>query len=263
MTEDLNRRWWDERVPLHVGSDLYDVEEFKAGRDSLRPFELEELGNVTGKSLVHLQCHFGLDTLSWARRGATVTGLDFSEPAVEAARTLAAETGTAANFVAADVYDAPQALYGRTFDVVYTGLGALNWLPDLRRWAAVVASLTEPGDVLYLVEFHPLTWIYGDHDLAIEHDYFDTEPFTFEDAGSYADEAAQTTNNTTVEWQHTLASILTAVLDAGFTIELYHEHDYTLFPRWPILQERAAKEFVFPDGTPRLPLMFSLRARRT
>lgn len=262
MTE-LNRRWWDERVPLHVGSDLYDVEEFKAGRDSLRPFELEELRDVTGKSLVHLQCHFGLDTISWARRGARVTGLDFSEPAVEAARQLAAETGVDADFVAADVYDASQALHGRTYDIVYTGLGALNWLPDLRRWAEVVAALTEPGDVLYLVEFHPLTWIYADDDLTIEHDYFNTEPFTFEETGSYAAPEAATTNNETVEWQHTLASILTAVLDAGFAIELFREHDYTAFPRWPLLQERAANEFVFPAGTPRLPLMFSLRARRT
>jgi hypothetical protein len=138
---ELNRRWWDERVPIHTASEFYDVEAFKAGGSTLRPFELEEVGDVAGKRLLHLQCHFGLDTLSWARRGASVVGLDFSEPAVEAANRLAWETGLDGTFVAADLHDAEAALGSQRFDIVYTGLGALNWLPDLRRWAEVVGSL--------------------------------------------------------------------------------------------------------------------------
>lgn len=134
----------------------------------------------------HLQCHFGLDTLSWARHGASVTGLDFSGPAVEAARRIAAEVGLAAEFVQADLYDAPQALRGHRFDIVYTGLGALNWLPDVRRWAAVVASLLQPGGFLYLSEFHPFVHVFGEHDFTIEYDYFHGR-LEFDEPGTYAD----------------------------------------------------------------------------
>lgn len=257
---DLNRRWWDERVPLHVASEFYDVEGFKAGGSTLRPFELEDVGDVAGRSLVHLQCHFGLDTLSWARRGARVTGLDFSTPAVEAARSLAADTGLDAEFVVASLYDAPAALGGRRFDIVYTGLGALNWLPDIRRWAQVVAELVEPDGLLYLSEFHPFTWVFGDDDLSIEHDYFQRESFVFEDPGTYADVEARTAHNRTEEWQHPLGNVVSAVIEAGLEVELLHEHDYTLFPRWPFLEERAGV-YRHPEGRPRLPLMYSLRAR--
>jgi SAM-dependent methyltransferase len=257
---DLNRAWWDERVPLHVSSDFYDVEGFKAGASTLRPFELEELGDVSGRSLVHLQCHFGLDTLSWARLGARVTGLDFSTPAVEAARAVAAETGLEAEFVAASVYDASAALDERRFDIVYTGLGALNWLSDIERWAAVVADLVARGGCLYLSEFHPIADVFGDDDLTIEHDYFQTEPFNFDDPGTYADLEARTEHNRTEEWQHPLGDVVSAVIDAGLTIELLHEHDYTLFPRWPFL-EQDGDSYRMPAGQPRLPLMYSLRAR--
>jgi SAM-dependent methyltransferase len=257
---DLNRAWWDERVPLHVASDFYDVEGFKGGANTLRPFELEEVGDVSGRSLVHLQCHFGLDTLSWARRGAKVTGLDFSTPAVEAARSVAADTGLDAEFVAASVYDAPAALGGRRFDVVYTGLGALNWLPGIQRWAEVVAQLVAPGGFLYLSEFHPIAAVFADEDLTVEHDYFQTEPFAFDDPGTYADLEARTEHNRTEEWEHTLGDVVSAVIEAGLTLELLHEHDYTLFPRWPFVEKDGAA-FRFPAGRPRLPLMYSLRAR--
>jgi 2-polyprenyl-3-methyl-5-hydroxy-6-metoxy-1,4-benzoquinol methylase len=257
---DLNRAWWDERVPLHVTSDFYDVEGFKAGGNTLRPFELEELGDVSGRSLVHLQCHFGLDTLSWARLGARVTGLDFSNPAVEAARAVAAETGLDAEFVTASVYDAPAALDERRFDIVYTGLGALNWLSDIERWAAVVADLVAPGGCLYLSEFHPIADIFGDDNLTIEHDYFQTEPLTFDDPGTYVDREAHTAHNRTEEWVHPLGEVVSAVIEAGLAIELLHEHDYTLFPRWPFLEQNG-DSYRMPGGQPRLPLMYSLRAR--
>jgi SAM-dependent methyltransferase len=257
---DLNRAWWDERVPLHVASDFYDVEGFKAGANTLRPFELEEVGDVSGRSLVHLQCHFGLDTLSWARLGARVTGLDFSSPAVEAARAVAADTGLDAEFVAASVYDAPAALDGRRFDLVYTGLGALNWLPDLRGWAEVVARLVAPGGLLYLSEFHPIADVFGDDDLTITHDYFQTDPLLFDDPGTYADLEAHTDHNRTEEWVHPLGDVVSAVIDAGLAVELLHEHDHTLFPRWPFL-EKDGDSYRFPAGRPRLPLMYSLRAR--
>jgi SAM-dependent methyltransferase len=253
---ELNRAWWDERVPLHVASDFYDVEGFKAGGDTLLGFADDELGDVRGRSLVHLQCHFGLDTLSWARRGAAVTGLDFSQPAIDAAAALAEELGLAAEFVCADVHDAPAALGGRRFEIVYTGLGALNWLPDIRRWATLVGELLKPGGALYLVEFHPFTWVFADDDLTVEYDYFQREPFVFDDPGTYADLKAVTSSNRTEEWQHPLGDVVTALIDAGLTLELLREHDFTAYQRWPFLVDGR-----MPKDRARLPLMYSLRAR--
>jgi SAM-dependent methyltransferase len=261
---ELNRRWWDERVPIHVGSEFYDVEGFKAGAQPLTPFALEEVGDVTGKRLVHLQCHFGLETLAWARRGASAVGLDFSAPAVEAANRLAAETGLDAGFVNADLYDAVAALDGERFDVVYTGLGALNWLPDLSRWADVVGSLLADGGFLYLAEFHPFTDVFADDDLTVEASYFhDPAGIRIEDdGGTYADLTASTANNATHEWSHPIAEVIEVVLGAGLRLELFHEHDYTLFPRWPHLVVEPGGIWRQPDGSPRLPLIYSLRARR-
>jgi SAM-dependent methyltransferase len=255
-------------VPIHTGSDFYDVEGFKAGGSSLRPFETEEMGPVDGKRLVHLQCHFGLDTLSWARQGASVVGVDFSQPASEAAQGLADELGLDARFVASDVYEAASALEGERFDIVYTGLGALNWLGDLGRWAGVVASLLAPGGLLYLAEFHPYAEVFGDDELTVERDYFqDVGGERFEGpAGTYADLEAKTVNNATHEWTHPISQVLTAVLDAGLRIETFHEHDYTLFQAWPMLERHADERGVgdvyrWPAGHPRLPLIYSLRAR--
>jgi SAM-dependent methyltransferase len=256
-----NRAMWDERVPIHVGSDFYDVEGFLAGTTTLRPFELEELGDVAGRTLVHPQCHFGLDTLSWSRRGARVTGLDFSAPAVDAARDVAARAGLDAEFVQADVYDAVQALGGRRFDVVYTGLGAINWLPDIERWASVMASLAAPGGFLYLAEFHPFSHVFGDDDLTVEYSYFHDEPFDFPSSGAYADPTARTVHNRTFEWNHGIGAVVSALIGAGFELEFLHEHDSTLFARWPFLRgERGA--FRMPEGLPSLPLLYSLRAVR-
>ena len=226
------------------------------------------MGDVSGKRLVHLQCHFGLDTLSWARLGASVVGLDFSVPGVDAANALAADTGLDGRFVTADVYEAADALEGERFDIVYTGLGALNWLPDLGRWASVVASLLVRGGFLYLAEFHPITWVFADDDLSVAADYFhEPEGSRFDDPGTYADLEAETRHNVTREWNHPISDVIGAVLGAGLRLEVFNEHDYTHFPRWPQLEvDRDAREvgdvYRPPAGFPRLPLIYSLRARR-
>lgn len=262
---ELNQAWWDERAPIHVGSEFYDLQGFLAepAMTTLRPFEVDEVGDVAGRTLVHPQCHFGLDTMSWARRGATATGIDFSAPAVAAANDAARTAGLAADFVAGNVYDAVDLVGGRTFDVVYTGFGAINWLPDIRRWAQVMAALAAPGGLFYLAEFHPLHSVLGDEDLTVTYPYFhDTdEPLTWDEDGTYADLEAETTHNRTVEWHHGLGAVVTALIEAGLRIELLHEFDHTLFPRWPFLEQRG-REYHLPEGTPSIPLMYSLWARR-
>ncbi|MBB4931696.1 SAM-dependent methyltransferase [Lipingzhangella halophila] len=261
MTEN-NRRHWDERVPINTASSFYDLDGFRAGDGDLDRFQITELGDVTGLDLAHLQCHIGLDTLSWARRGARVSGLDFSAPAIRTASDLAAEIGLdhRARFVAADVYDAAEELGSGAFDVVYTGNGALMWLFDIDRWARTVADLLRPGGRLYLAEFHPLTDVLDDdRGATVVRDYFSRDARTYDSPGSYADWEAETTHNTVTEWHHTLGDVISAVAGAGLRVEFVHEHGTIPFQRYGALVADGAR-FVYPDRSARLPLMYSLAA---
>jgi len=227
---------WDESVALHVASDLYDVAGFRVGRSSLSALELEELGPLVheGTTLLHLQCHFGLDTLSWARRGAVVTGADFSGEGIAAARALAAEVGLSAraSFVRSDIEHLPEALQG-TFDVVYTSWGALIWLGDLERWADVVAHFLRPGGSFYIAEFHPYAYLLADDAtpdaLRVGYPYFQYgTPLRFDDEGDYADPTATQRNTVTYEWNHGFAEILVPLLRRGLRLEFLHELPYTI-----------------------------------
>lgn len=255
-----NRASWNERVPIHVASDFYDVEGFKAGRSTLRAYEIADVGPVRGKDLVHLQCHFGLDTLSWAKRGARVVGVDFSAPAVEAARHLAAEMRVRAEFVVANVYDAPAALR-RRFDIVYTGRGALCWLPDVGPWAKVVARLLRPGGVFYLTEFHPAEWMFAEDSLAVKYDYFTSGPGLAQtQSGSYAEPRAATTHDETIQWNHTIGEVITSLIAAGLEIQFVRERPTTDYRRWPFLLPTGDRGWRVPEGMPSLPLMYVVRA---
>ncbi|MFE4358180.1 class I SAM-dependent methyltransferase [Kitasatospora sp. NPDC056800] len=243
-----NRANWDERVPVHAAGPFYDLPGFVAGRDTLQDYEPAEVGDVTGRALLHLQCHLGLDTLSWARRGAVVTGLDFSAPAVAAATDLAARIGAAdARFVTSDVYAAAEALDGRTYDIVYTGFGALCWLPDLTRWARTIASLITPGGFLYLAEYHPVADVLADDGRGFAEDYFERTPIVVDYPGTYADPDARLDSTVTVQWQHGLGEVVTALADAGLRLDFLHEH--------------AHAHFRVPAGAP-APQTYSLRATR-
>ncbi len=257
-----NRARWNEAVPHHAASELYDLAGFRAGRDDLRPFELTELGPVADLDLVHLQCHLGTDTLSWARHGAHVVGVDFAPAAVDAAVQLAEDCGLTAEFVCADVYDTPTALGGRTFDIVYTGIGALGWLPDLTAWADVVARLLRPGGVLYLVEIHPIVvGVVGDG-RTIAQDIFEADYVCWDEpGGTYAAPDATFTNTVSYERAHALSDVISAVLDAELTIELFHEQSFTNAP-WPWAIRGDDGFYRLPEGWPKYPLTYSLRARR-
>jgi SAM-dependent methyltransferase len=258
---ELNRSNWDSRVPVHVASQFYDLDGFLAGRDTVGPVQAAEVGDVTGKRLVHLQCHVGLDTLSWARRGAVVSGLDFSGPALETARSLAASLGIAASFVESDVYDAVAAFEGATFDIVYTGIGALVWLPSVTRWASVVASLLAPGGFLYLIEGHPFVQVLSEESgsLAVAYDYFDASGAVEDYPYTYTDGPALTQTRS-VQFQHSLGSVISALAEAGLRIEFVHEFDFEAFQRFPSMEPGADGLYRLPAGRPRVPLMFSLRA---
>ncbi len=226
---------WDEAVGLHVGSELYDVEGFKAGRTSLSEIELAELGPLVGEGtkLLHLQCHFGLDTLSWARRGAVVTGVDFSGEGIRTARALADEVGLSARatFVRSDVETLPDRLSG-AFDVVFASWGALIWLDDLERWAEVIAHFLKPGGVLYLAEFHPYVFLLADDagpdSLRIGYPYFmHGVPQRFDEEGDYAVPDAKPKNTVTFEWLHGFAEIVDPLLRHGLRLDFLHELPYS------------------------------------
>jgi SAM-dependent methyltransferase len=264
-----NLEVWERWTEIHLGSEFYDVPSFVDGRNPirLRDYEIEEVGPVGGRSLLHLQCHFGLDTLSWARLGALATGVDFSPAAIAAARSLADQVGQGTTrFVESNVYSLPGKLDGQ-FDVVYTSRGVLGWLPDIRRWASVAAHFVKPGGILYLAEGHPISMVFDDEgvapgELRLRYPYWEhAEPLTFEVKGSYADRDAPTDGLREHGWDHSMGEIVTAVADAGLRIELLHEFD---FAEWDMGYTISAEDgkWRLPGEQGRLPLFFSLRARK-
>jgi SAM-dependent methyltransferase len=263
----LNRANWDERVAIHLAAPMYDLSDLRAGRGRLEAIEEAELGDVSGQRIAHLQCHFGADTLRLAQKGAAVVGLDFSAPAIATARRLAAELGLPARFVCADVYDAEAAIPApHGFDLVFVSWGALCWLPDVARWAQVVASLLRPGGRLYLAEGHPSAWVFDDD--AGEGGrpgwfapYFERGPLVLDDPRDYADPAARLANARTHQFQHTMADILNALSAAGLALEWLHEHDAVPWRMFACLEQGADRLWRFPDRA-WLPLSFSLSAVR-
>lgn len=262
---DANRKLWDTWTALHVDSEFYDVEGFRRGDRTLQKVDCEELGDVTGRRLLHLQCHFGLDTLSLARMGAEVTGTDLSPAAIEKARELATDCGLAARFVCCDLYDLPDHLDGG-FDIVYTSAGVLVWLPDLKRWAEIIAHYLRPGGTFYIREFHPFTGIFDNEgeggEPRIRYPYFhDPEPGRYEDTGSYADTDAPV-EVVSYEWEHPLDEVINELIRAGLRIEYLHEFPFTTYRAHPFLKQDADGLWRYPGLKRGLPLMFSLRARK-
>jgi SAM-dependent methyltransferase len=263
-----NRALWDEWADVNVRSEFYRVEQFKQGASKLRPYEVEEVGPVAGKSLLHLQCHFGLDTLSWAREGAVVTGTDFSPRALELARSLAGELGIPARFVESDLYELPSNLEGE-FDVVYTSRGVIGWLPDVERWGNVAAGFVKPGGFFYVTEVHPFLQVFedeGDVDFArpqLRYPYWShEEPLEFDVQGSYADRTAEIESKKEYGWNHSLGEIVSVLAEAGLRIEFLHEFRSLDWPS-PGLEEHEDGTFRLPgDLDGRLPLFFSLKASK-
>jgi len=272
---ELNRAHWDEATRFHLRGNVYGVEDFKAGNCRLHRLEREEVGDVAGRRLLHLQCHFGIDTLSWARRGAVVTGVDFSPEAVAAAGRLSAETGVPGRFICSDVYALDAALpEPGGFDIVFTSHGVLNWLPELGPWARTIAHFLAPGGFFYIVEAHPTARVFptaADLEKAGAFapcfSYFhDPKGIRWPPARDYADESTPHTIGEH-EWSHSLSDIVGSLLDAGLGLDFLHEFP---FCAWKVvagleLVERFGAShgyFAQPAGAPVLPLMFSLKASK-
>ena len=268
---DVNRANWDERAPAHAASADYNLAAFVADPGHLSDvvtFDRPLLGDVSGRRGVHLQCHIGTDTLSLARLGATMTGVDFSPRSLEQARLLSAQAGPAVDYVESDVYAAPEALGGGVFDLVYTGVGALCWLPDIRAWAGVVSALLRPGGRLFMREGHPALWALDDTRaddlLALRYPYFEqAEPLIFDDPGTYVATETEFAHNVTHEWNHGLGEIFTALTGAGMRVTGLVEHQSV---PWDALPGRmsllAGGEYQMTDRPERLPHSYTLQAVR-
>jgi SAM-dependent methyltransferase len=267
---EANRALWNAWTRINVQAKFYDVDAFAAGRGGdLDPIARAGPGDVRGKALLHLQCHFGMDTIRWANHGAVVTGVDFSEEAIAAARALAARMGVPATFVHSDVYELPSKLEGR-FDVVFTSHGVLNWLPDLERWAQVVACFLAPGGIFYVVDAHPVMNLFNDRltepDLRLLYPYFrGPEPIREEHAGCYAAPDAPITSVEHV-WLHKISDIIGSLIRAGLRIESFAEYPFLSWRFFPWMEQgadgwwRLPEDERLPQGRGSLPLMFSLKA---
>jgi SAM-dependent methyltransferase len=266
-----NRRVWDAWTKIHVDSAFYDVESFRSGERPIRirDYEREEVGDVTGKRLLHLQCHFGLDTMSWARLGAIVTGADFSPEAIAIARSLAGELGILATFVCSNVYDLPEAMdAGPVFDIVYTSGGVLGWLPDLEGWARVVEHFIKPGGTFYIAEGHPVTMALENErvepgELRLQYPYWThREPISLEVHGSYADRDAPTDGLIEHGWNHSLGEIVTALAQSRLRIDFLHEFPFSHWDLGFTVEDPGGRFRLPGDMDGRLPLAFSLKATK-
>lgn len=260
-----NQKRWEKLVSEHEKSEFYDLDGFKAGKDRLRSIELDELGDVNGKSLLHLQCHFGMDTLAWARRGAIVTGVDFSETAIELAHSLSEELGLPAQFYCTDIYKLPAVLRGE-FDIVFTSYGVLHGLPDLQSWGEIIARYLKPGGIFYIVEDHPFFRVFRakpEGEFKAERSYFfSEEPQRIESKGSYAtgDEGSA---GVQYVWDHSLGEVINSLINAGLQIKFLHEFPYAARAKFPFMEQGEDGWWRLPanrHGT--IPFLFSLQARK-
>ena len=255
---DTNRETWNKKVIIHAASEFYGLEKFKKGKCSLKKFELEALTSVSGKSLLHLQCHFGQDTLSWCRMGAQCTGVDISDKAIELARELNKELNLDAKFVCCNVLDTSDYI-SETFDIVFTSYGTIGWLPDLKPWAKMIFERLKPGGIFYMVEFHPIAWMF-DYTVAppqLKYGYQQREVIYEEYEGTYADKNSKMLSKE-YSWNHSLSEVVNALISAGLRIEYLNEHEQCPYDIFPGLVKNIQGLYEIPNGL--YPLIYELKA---
>ena len=254
---EINKESWNNRTDVHVNSDFYDLDGFMKGKSSLNSIELELLGDVSGKSILHLQCHFGQDTLSLSRMGAKVTGIDLSDKAIKVAEELTEKLNTHAEFICCDLYDLPNHL-NKKFDIVFTSYGTIGWLPDLDKWAAVVSQFLKPEGTFVFAEFHPVVWMFDDAFEKIEYNYFKSEAIeTLE--GSYTESRADAEQQF-ITWNHSLSEVLNSLLKQGLQINSFNEYDYSPYNCFQNTIEFEPNKFRIEHLGNNIPMVYSLTA---
>jgi SAM-dependent methyltransferase len=257
---EINRESWNKKTEIHIKSDFYEHEAFLKGKSSLNSIELDLLGDIKGKSILHLQCHFGQDTISLSRLGATVTGVDLSNIAIEQAKQIAEETQANAEFICCDIYDLPNHL-NKQFDIVFTSYGTIGWLPDLNKWAAIVAQFLKPDGKFVFVEFHPVVWMF-DYDFEkIGYNYFNTGAIVETESGTYADKKADI-HRQTVSWNHSLSEVINSLIKNGLEIQSFDEFDYSPYNCFNNTLEIEVKKFRIKHLDNKIPMLFAIAATK-
>ena len=257
---EINKETWNTKTEIHYESDFYDKHAFAKARNSLNSYELNALGDATGKSLLHLQCHFGQDSLSWVNKGALVTAVDLSDKAIDRARKLSTELELPAKFVCCNVLDTSQYVKEQ-FDIVFASYGTIGWLPDLKPWAQMIAERLKPGGIFYIVEFHPILWMvdYTEEEPSLKYHYAQNEAVYEEYPGTYADQNSKMISKE-YGWNHSLSEVIQSLINAGLTLELFAEHDGSPYNVFPDMEKREDGLYYIKDGLS--PTLFEVKVRK-
>lgn len=257
---EINKHSWNNRVDVHLESEFYDVEGFRNGRTSLQEIELNLLGDVAGKSILHLQCHFGQDTISLARMGAKSVGVDLSDKAIDSAKLLATEINVDSEFICCDVYDLPNHL-DRKFDIVFTSYGTIGWLPDMDKWATTISNFLKPGGTFIFAEFHPVVWMFDDNFEKIGYRYFNSGEIVETESGTYADPDAKIEQQY-ICWNHGLSEVINALIGSGLEINRLDEYDYSPYNCFRNTVEIAPNTFRIKHLDDKIPMVYSVVATK-
>ena len=255
---EANRSLWNQRTAVHKDSAFYNLEGFRKGETVLTAVELKELADVKGKKMLHLQCHFGMDSLDWARRGAEVTGVDLSDTAISEAKQLNKELGLNARFICSNVYDLKDHL-DEQFDIVFASYGVVGWLPDLDKWGELIAHYLKPGGIFYIAEFHPVVWMFDDEFTHIKYFYENRELIVTENYGTYTDRKANISGKE-YSWNHSISEVLNALIGAGLRIEFFNEFMYSPYPCFSNTVKGADGNWYIKGMEGKVPMMYSIRA---
>ncbi|MGH2664292.1 class I SAM-dependent methyltransferase [Flavobacterium sp.] len=257
---EINRAAWNEKTAVHVHSDFYNLDGFLAGKTSLNEIELNLLGDISGLKVLHLQCHFGQDSISMAKLGASVTGVDLSDKAIETATEIAKKMNVSAHFICCDVYNLPQYLH-EEFDMVFTSYGTIGWLPDLDKWAKVVSHFLKPKGKFVFAEFHPVVWMFDDYFKNIGYSYFNVETIIENIEGTYADKEAPIKNQT-ISWNHPLTEVFSSLLGNGLEIKSFNEYDYSPYACFNETEEFEPGKFRIKHLENKIPMVYALVATK-
>ncbi len=254
----INKQTWNNKTQVHIDSQFYDNDNFLKGKSTLNSIELELLGDVKGKTILHLQCHFGQDSLSLARLGAKVTGVDFSEKAIEKANEFNSKLNLDAEFLCCDIYDLPNYL-NKKFDIVFTSYGTIGWLPDLTKWANVVSKFLKPNGKFIMAEFHPVVWMFDNDFKEVFYNYFNVEPIIEDESGTYADRYSKIEAKT-IGWNHPTSEVLNSLIIAGLEINAFNEYDYSPYNCFNETEEFEPNKFRIKHLENKIPMVFSILA---
>ena len=255
---DANKELWNQRTAIHKDSSFYDVVGFKAGKNVLTPIELNEVGDVKGKKMLHLQCHFGLDSLNWERMGADVTGIDLSDEAIKEAKKLNDELKMKAKFICCNVYDLKNYLDDK-FDIIFTSYGVIGWLPDLDKWAEIISFYLKPGGIFYLAEFHPVVWMFDEEFTHVKYNYNNSEVIVTDSQGTYTDRYADIKAQE-YSWNHSLSEVLNALISRGLQVEQFNEFMYSPYPCFNNIVQGEDGNWRIKGMEGKIPMVYSIKA---